>query len=224
MYALTLSPGCSCNAIAPARAGTLDGEVQLGAVASTILERMPQGLPCGHRTPRGALRWYLVQAPEGRELSTCSKVRSIIDPAALDSAFVLFKERWFRRGTTWSLQPAQMFQGYFFAATRDVIALDRALKTLSFPAQIVGTRGHTLTPLATEAQKWFARSVDSFHVLRNSTASIVDGVLHVKHGPLVGQESRILKVDRHKRSCLVHICDADGGFALQMPIDIPFKS
>ena len=44
---------------------------------------------------------------------------------------------------------------------------------------------------------------------------IVDGVLHVIDGPLVGQEERISKVDRHRRRCTVRVADGDGGFAEQ---------
>lgn len=185
---------------------------------------MPMGLPCGRRTPRGRLRWYLVHVPEGREQSVCDRVRKAVDPALLDDAFVMFKERWFKREGVWSLQPIQMYRGYFFVATRDVLALDRALSRLSFPARIVGAEEHACMPLASEAQEWFAAAMDERHVLRSSTAVIENGQLNVQKGPLRGQESRVRKIDRHRRRCVVSVCDSDGGFTEQMPLDVPFKS
>ena len=185
---------------------------------------MPMGLPCGRRAPRGKLRWYLVHVPEGREQAICDKVRKVVDPELLDDAFVMFKEGWFKRDGVWTLQPVQMYREYFFVATRDVAALDKALARLSFPARVVGADGHAYVPLASEAQEWFAGAMDERHVLRNSRAVIVDGVLDVQDGPLRGQESRVRKIDRHRRRCTVAVCDADGGFTEQMPIDVPFKS
>lgn len=192
--------------------------------AATSSERMPMGLPCGRRSPRGKLRWYLVHVPEGRESSTCEKVRRIMPPDLLEDAFVMYKERWFKRDGAWSLQPVQMYREYFFVATRDAEALDSELSRLTFPARVCGADGHAYVPLDTKVQRWFEDAMDADHVLRNSVAVIVDGELRVQEGPLVGQESRVTKVDRHRRRCMVSVCEAGGGFAEQMPIDVPFKS
>lgn len=194
------------------------------SAVSTTIERVSSGLPYGRWTPRGTLRWYLVCTPQGAEVATCSKVRKIVGPDVLEDAFVMFKERWFHREGVWSLRRTQLWREYFFVATCDVVLLDRALRHLSFPARIAGTDGHAFAPLDMEAQAWFSRALDRSYVLRNSIATILDGVLHVESGPLVGQERHIFKVNRHKRTCLVRVCDGDGGFVIQMPIDIPFKS
>lgn len=186
---------------------------------------MPADLPRGRRTRKGSLRWYLVQVPAGRERSVCEKVRRAVSPEVLEDAFVLSKERWFKRAGVWSLKPVQMYRGYFFAATRDVVALDKELSRLSFPARVAGADGHAWAPLDSEAQQWFESSMDEAHVLRASTAVIVDGVLQVQSGPLVGQEARVRKIDRHRRRCTVDVCAGrDGAFAEQMALDVPFKS
>ena len=185
--------------------------------------RMPMGLPCGRRVPRGRLRWYLAQVPEGREAATCERLRRIVSAELIDDVFALRKERWFKRGGAWSLQSVPMYVGYLFIATCDVAALDRELSRLSFPVRLVGTDGRAWAPLAEEAREWFAASMDKTHTLRNSVAEIANGELHVQCGPLVGQESRVRKIDRHKRICLVNVCDADGGFVEPMPLDVPVK-
>lgn len=173
----------------------------------------------------GRRRWYLVRVPEGREASMCERVRSMVSPGLLDDAFVMRKERWFKRGGVWSLQPLPMYPGYFFAVSRNGRALARAISRMDVPAEVVGARSMRPTPLSTEAQAWFAASLDAEHVLRSSTAVITDGQLRVQSGPLVGQETRMSKVDRHRRRCAVRVCDGGGrDFTEVMPLDVPFKS
>lgn len=205
-----------------ARKGRRKGVRHMGATR-VATGRMPMGLPCGRRVPHGRLRWYLARVPEGRESATCEKLRRIVSAEVLDDVFALRKERWFKRGGAWSLQSVPLYAGYLFVATRDVAALDRELAKLSFPVQLVGADGHAWAPLAEEAREWFETSMDDTYTLRNSVAEIAGGELHVQRGPLVGQESRVRKIDRHKRVCLVSVCDADGGFVEPMPIDVPVK-
>lgn len=185
---------------------------------------LPAGLPCGRRAPRGRARWYLVRVPEGRERELCAKVRRAVAAPLLADAFALRRERWFKRAGAWSLVPVDMFKGYFFAVTADAAALDAVLARLTLPARVAGGPGRGFRPLAPEAQAWFEAAMDADHVLRNSTAAIVDGVLQVHDGPLVGQERRVRRIDRHRRRCVVEVCDADGGFAQHMALDVPFKS
>lgn len=118
-----------------------------------------------------------------------------------------------------------MYQGYFFVATRDVRALDLAFSHMSFPVQVAGAGGRDCAPLSEEARAWFEASMDASHVLRNSVAVIEDGMLRVQSGPLVGQEERVVKVNRHHRRCQVRVCEADGGsFTELMPLAVPSRS
>lgn len=178
------------------------------------------GLPCGRRSPRGRQRWYLARVPEGRERGVCETLRRVVDAELLDDAFVMSREHWFSHGGSWSLDTVQMYRGYIFLATRDVAGLSKALSGLTLPVELVGAFGRSYLPLADEARDWFERTMDEKHVLRNSTATIVDGRLLVREGPLVGQESRVSKVDRHHRRCFVDV----GEFTELMPIDVPLAT
>lgn len=182
------------------------------------------GLPCGRRTPKGRARWYLIAVPEGREHATCEAIRRIVPADILTDAFVMSKERWMKRQGRWFTVEVPMYRGYVFAVTGDVVSLDRALSKLTFPATLVGSQGRAWVPVADEARDWFAAAMDDDHVIRSSTAVIENGALRVIDGPLMGQEERVTKPDRHKRTCLVRIADADGGFVECMPLDVPFKS
>lgn len=203
------------------------------------------GLTCGKRVPRGELRWYVLQAPEGGEQAACEKIRRLAGPELVEDAFVVRKEQWFKRGGAWSLKPVQMYRGYLFVATRDISALDVLVSRTSVPAFVVGRCGRDVLPLSEDARRWLASSMDSDHVLRNSVGVIEDGVLHVQSGPLRGQESRVSKVDRHHRRCRVRVGgagaveaarggaagggagaegDEAGGMSILMPLSVPARS
>ena len=185
--------------------------------------RMAMGLPCGRRVPKGRVRWYPLKVREGSEESTCARLLRLVPRDVLMDCFPLVKERWFKRAGAWELQRAVAYRGYAFAVTGDPAGLYKALTKVDAHAEIAGADGRAWMPLAPDVQEWFERCMDEGHMLRSSTAVIVDGVLHVQEGPLVGQEERIGKIDRHRRRCEVAV-GWDGGFTEQMPLDVPFKS
>ncbi|WP_165062523.1 hypothetical protein [Adlercreutzia sp. ZJ154] len=195
----------------------------MAAVKAVAAERLLSGVHAGDSL-RGRARWYLVHVPEGLEASTCEKVRGVVAPELLDDAFVICKERWFKRGGVWRLESSPIYSGYFFAVSRDGRALARSLSRLSFPAEVAGARSMRPTPLSIEAQAWFESALDDKRILRNSTAVIANGQLRVQSGPLVGQEARVSKIDRHKRCCVVRVGDGGRGFTEFMPMEVPFKS
>lgn len=106
----------------------------------------------------GRVRWYLVHTPNGKERETCEKVRRIIPHNLMQDAFVMQKEFWFKRDGAWSLQTKPMYKEYFFVATHDAAALDRALAQLSFGCRIAGSRERAYMPMPDDAQDWY-RSV-----------------------------------------------------------------
>lgn len=129
-----------------------------------------------------------------------------------------------KRQGIWFLEPVNMYRGYAFAVSADAIGLAKAISKLTLPVELVGTEPRSWAPLSDDAASWYASVTDGQHVIRNSTAVIVDGVLHVQSGPLVGMESRITKIDRHRRRCQVRVGDGEDAFTEQVAIDVPFKS
>lgn len=97
----------------------------------------------------GRVRWYLVHTPNGKERETCEKVRRIIPHNLMQDAFVMQKEFWFKRDGAWSLQTKPMYKEYFFVATHDAAALDRALAQLSFGCRIAAVGSGRTCPCRT---------------------------------------------------------------------------
>ena len=184
---------------------------------------LPASMPVGRRTPRGTSRWYLVHAP-GREQATCDKVKKIISPDLLEDAFVMRRERVKKYHGKWVTFETMMYPEYFFVVTKDVNTLDKELSKLSFPARVCKGDNRFYAPMAEEAQHWYEQMMDETHTIRTSTAVIVDGVLKIQDGPLVGQEKRVLNIKRSKSVCIVAVSDGGSGFTECVPFVVPFKS
>lgn len=150
----------------------------------------------------------------GREAATAEALRRALPANVLTNAFVPRKERWFKRNGAWSLQIVPMYPGYLVAVTRDAETFARAARKASLKVEPAGHLDGE--------RRWIESNEDGCHIVRGSDGIIEDGELRVLSGPLVGQEDRILKVDRHKRACTVLLCCEDGRavtelFALHVP-------
>lgn len=178
----------------------------------------------GRRTPRGRRRWYLAQVPEGREDRFCEKVKKIIPVELLDDAFVMRKEIIKKVHGEWIKVTKPMYPEYFVVVTKDVAALDTALRKLTFPVKIA--RGDTdhYAPMADEACAWYTQMMDETHTIRSSMAHIIDDQLEIKEGPLVGQENRVLDYNRRKSRCTVAVTDNGGGFTEVVALAIPYRA
>ena len=88
-----------------------------------------------------------------------------------------------KRQGTWFLEPVNMYRGYAFAISADAAGLAKAASGLTLPVELVGTESRSWAPLSDEVAEWYASASDAYHVIRSSTAVIVDGVLHVTDGP-----------------------------------------
>ena len=112
---------------------------------------------------------------------------------------------------------------HLFLESGDAAALVDALRTLSFRVEPAGLEGRGVVPLDDGVRAWLEASADPTWCVRSSVAEIVGGELRVTSGPLVGQEARVLKVDRHKRTALVAMGDGPKAPVEALAIDVPVK-
>ena len=158
--------------------------------------------------------WCAVRVRTGSEAATAEALRRVLPSSVLADAFVPRKERWFKRGGAWDLKAVPIYPGYLVAVTKDAEAFARAAWETSLKVEPAGRLDGE--------RRWIESNEDGGHIVRGSDGVIEDGKLRVLSGPLVGQEDRILKVDRHKRACTVLMCCENGRavtelFALHVP-------
>ena len=178
--------------------------------------------PTGRRTPRGALRWYPVRVPEGREAASAERLRKLVSADVLEDAFSVQRERWFKHAGAWSVQTVPLYRGYVFAASRDAAGLGQALAQLGLRDDVHQPDGR-LAPLADDVRAWIAASMDEQRVVRASEGVIEGGKLRVTRGPLTGRESAVVKIDRHRRTCTVRV-EGKSGAVEHLALNVPVKS
>ena len=112
--------------------------------------------------------------------------------------FPLCEQREHYRGT-WHTKLEKVFPGYLFFDTWDPDELSRQLRKEKIMAQ--NDKLFVLTPEDVQCLLFFGRT----GVFPMSQGIIVNGRVIILSGPLVGEESRIRKVDRHKRRAWLQI-------------------
>ena len=112
--------------------------------------------------------------------------------------FPLCEQREHYRGT-WHTKLEKVFPGYLFFDTGDPDELSRQLRKEKIMAQ--NNKLFVLTPEDVQCLLFFGRT----GVFPMSQGIIVNGRVIILSGPLVGEESRIRKVDRHKRRAWLQI-------------------
>lgn len=112
--------------------------------------------------------------------------------------FPLCEQREHYRGT-WHTKLEKVFPGYLFFDTGDPDELSRPLRKEKIMAQ--NDKLFVLTPEDVQCLLFFGRT----GVFPMSQGIIVNGRVIILSGPLVGEESRIRKVDRHKRRAWLQI-------------------
>lgn len=112
--------------------------------------------------------------------------------------FPLCEQREHYRGT-WHTKLEKVFPGYLFFDTGDPDELSRQLRKENIMAQ--NDKLFVLTPEDVQCLLFFGRT----GVFPMSQGIIVNGRVIILSGPLVGEESRIRKVDRHKRRAWLQI-------------------
>ena len=174
-------------------------------------------MPVGNRRAAGRARLYAVGAGLGHESALCARLARFMPADLLLDAFVPRKEKWFKRGGSWSLQAKPMWPGYALVSTPDPEALDGLMLRMSSPRRLAGGAGRGFAPLDGAVESWFTSCMDASHV-----AYEIDGSLRAVSGPLAGREASILKYERHKRAALVALTPAGAqGPCEALALDVP---
>jgi hypothetical protein len=149
----------------------------------------------------GIIIWYLLPCQEQEEQKILDSCRKCFSHAALKDAFVLTYDRMRRYQGAWHVEKKLLFPANVLLESENEDVLKDELN------QHRGSIGHGLTILK--------MSVDEEHFLKElcgqeknlemSRGVIRNGVTMVTEGPLKGAETRICKIDRHKRMAKIAV-------------------
>lgn len=143
------------------------------------------------------VQWCAVQVRVGSE-DACARRLPVSAHSALDAA-VARREVFRRHAGKWTIARDVLFPGYVLVATEDLENLSKDLAVLSERLNLI-QQGGAVAALGRDELSLLEMLADDERVVRVSVADIVGGRLRVTHGPLMGHEDLVAKIDRHHRA------------------------
>ena len=166
------------------------------------------------------MRWYVLFVLGGKE----TEVREILNEEyAQARAFIPMIEIVHRKKGESHLVQKPMFPSYVFVESTDGPAdFSTTIRKIRMRrAGIIRELKHRDVPALYESeQRYLEQMLDHEKVLRHSVGVIEGDRVIVSEGPLSGQESRIIKVDRHKRRALLSVRLLGGQREISVSLEI----
>ena len=149
--------------------------------------------------------------------------KATLSEQAATCIFTFTYDRMKRYQGEWHLERSYTFPDYFFIESNNGEQLEKEMNRNELASKILATGG-IVTPVDSQEEEVLRHLSDESHHMGMSTGYIAEGKTHVTQGPLVGYESRIRKIDRHKRLARISLPYARGEMELCMGLEITSKS
>ena len=118
-----------------------------------------------------------------------------LSPKVVRNVFVFTYDRLRRYEGAWHLERKLLFPAHVFLESENEDSLLRELKKCSVTAK----QENPLVRINKEEEQFLRILCGRNYHLKMSRGIICNGVAHITEGPLKGLESRICKINRHKR-------------------------
>lgn len=171
----------------------------------------------------GIIIWYVVYCPHQNMQNLMELCKKTLSEQAAACVFTFTYDRMKRYQGEWHLERSLSFPDYFFIESSNGEQLEKEMNRNELASKILATGG-IVTPVDTQEEELLRRLSDDSHHMGMSTGYIAKGKTYVTQGPLVGYESRIRKIDRHKRLARLSLPYAKGEMELCMGLEITSKS
>ncbi len=152
------------------------------------------------------MRTYVMQVLTGREQATIDALERMLGDAR---RYELFAPRFrFQKKIRGSWQDVDelLTPGYVYVRTSmlDVDELSREIRQAPPRAAMLMQDGKII-PLSSDEERWLERLTGGRQVVEPSIGVVEGDRVVITDGPLVGLESQIKKIDRHKRLAYVDV-------------------
>ncbi len=117
-----------------------------------------------------------------------------LSPKAVQNVFLFTYDRLRRYKGAWNLEQKLLFPAHVFLESENEDILLQELAKCS-----VAVKANPLIQISKEEEQFLRILCGKDHHLQISKGIICKGAAHITEGPLKGMESRICKIDRHKR-------------------------
>lgn len=146
---------------------------------------------------------YIIFTKTGKEEYLKNKLEEqVIKPG--EEAYILLCNRIKKINGEYTVVTKPLFPGYLFINTENEEDLKKYLRKLPIYNILLGS-GNDVVPLNKQEEIFMDRLCGKNHILDISYGYKVGRVTHITSGPLVGMESFIKKINRHKRIAVIEI-------------------
>ena len=154
------------------------------------------------------MRTYVMQVATGRERQTVQLLERVLGGATRAELFVpRYRYRKKIKGA-WELVDELLTPGYVYIKTSmlDINDLAERIKQVPAFARVLAQNGKII-PLSADEERWLRvlTGTGSEHVVEPSYGFVEGDRVVITDGPLVGFETKIRKIDRHKRLAYVEV-------------------
>ncbi len=148
-----------------------------------------------YSTKEGIVIWYALTCQKKEEYSIMNICSTFLHEKAFNRVFVLTYDRMRRFEGVWHMEKKLLFPAHIFFESEDRKALTEELRR----CPILNDIENELFVIRREEEMLLKELCDESGNLRMSEGIIREGIPQIVKGPLKGMESRIRKIDRHKR-------------------------
>lgn len=152
------------------------------------------------------MRTYVMQVATGRERTTVAALKRLLGKDARYRIFVPRFQFQKKIKGSWRLVEELLTPGYVYLRTSmsDIEELSQKIKVAPPFARVLAHNG-TFIPLDADEESWLVQLTGTTHVVEPSIGVAEGDHVMITDGPLVGLESQIKKIDRHKRLAYVDV-------------------
>lgn len=152
------------------------------------------------------MRTYVMQVATGRERTTVAALERLLGKDARYRIFVPRFQFQKKIKGSWQLVEELLTPGYVYLRTsiNDIEELSQKIKVAPPFARVLAHNG-TFIPLDADEESWLVQLTGTTHVVEPSIGVAEGDHVMITDGPLVGLESQIKKIDRHKRLAYVDV-------------------
>ncbi|MFQ6791981.1 MAG: transcription termination/antitermination NusG family protein [Thomasclavelia sp.] len=167
------------------------------------------------------MNWYVVQ-------TKIDQINQIIDSFNCFDDIVAFTpktERWYNIKGKKDYVIKDLYPGYIFIQTelsyQNLKNRYQSIFEVIFNKSIL-LNDSNINVVSTDEQIFLEKIFNGEEIVKHSVGNIIDSVLIVDEGPLVGMEDKVIKIDRHKRLATLKIDLINSG--MKVPLEVVSKS
>ncbi len=152
------------------------------------------------------MRTYVMQVATGRERTTVAALERLLGKDTRYRFFVPGFQFQKKIKGSWQLVEELLTPGYVYLRTSmgDIEELSQKIKAAPPFARMLAHNG-TIIPLNADEERWLQTLTGTTHVVEPSIGAAEGDRVVITDGPLVGFETQIKKIDRHKRLAYVEV-------------------